>query len=371
MKKIRVVLAAHVGEPWGGISTYFEAILNSDLKDHVELHFIETSKGFLRSSERGRWKFINWINALENILEFLLVIVTIKPDLVHIGTAYGASFAKHSLMVYISRLFNIPVIIQPHCSPNKLIPEHSSHWRTYVLFSLSLCEGIIIISKEWDMLLGLFPNINIRYIPNVIDVKPYMRLPRPREIANGQVNILYLGRIHWEKGLFDLINAVAIIHNMGGTEFQVNIVGESLSNEELESVKESIESNDLQGIIKIFEPEYGERKINRFALTDIFVLPSYYEGMPMSIIEAMAAGLPVVGSSVGGIPQLIEEQETGFMVNPGDVQALSTYLLELINSPEKRLVMGASGRRKVAQYFDIENAIEPLVSLYQEIVSTN
>lgn len=369
-QKIRVLLATHIGEPRGGVSTCNEAILDSDLKDFVDLHFVETSKGMLQSGDRGKWKFINWINAIENILRFLITLVTVKPDLVHIGTAYGASFMKHSAMVCLARLFLVPVVIQPHCSFHKLIPEYPSFWKTYVLYIFRLCVGVIIISKEWEVLSSLIPNIMIHYIPNAIDVKPYRRIPRPRENINEVVNILYLGHITKEKGIFDLVHAVAKINNnYNGVLFSVNIVGESLYKEELDSVKELIKSNDLQGSIKVFEPEYGAKKIDRFASTDIYVLPTYHEGMPMSIIEAMAAGLPIVASNVGGIPDLVDDQETGLLINPGDVHALSTALFELLGSHEKRLAMGAVGRKKAIEKYNIQRTVDELVMFYQGIVT--
>lgn len=368
--KIKVLLAAHIGEPRGGVSTYYEAILNSNLKESVDLHFIETSKGLLRPDDRGKWKLTNFYYSLENILRFLFALVSVKPDIVQIGTAYGASFAKHSVMVCIARLFFIPIILQPHCSFHKLIPERPSYWRRYVLFVLGQCDGIVILSKEWESLSSLVPKTKIRYIPNAIETDSYLQLARPRDDANGKVNILYLGHIIREKGIFDLIQAAALVYKKYGATFAVNIVGEGLNKKELCSISELITSNNIQDCVRIFEPEYGEKKIDRFASTDIFVLPSYHEGMPMSIIEAMAAGLPVVSSNVGGIPELVEDEATGLLINPPDVKALSIALSELIQSYEKRQAMGARARKKAVQYFDIARNVESLISFHREIVSS-
>lgn len=366
--KIRVLLAAHIGEPKGGVSTYYEDLLASELKDCVELHFIETSKGSQQTADRGKWKLSTAFNALTNILRFLSALISVKPDLVQIGTAYGASFAKHSLMVCLARLFLVPVILQPHCSVYKLIPQDQTFYRKYVLFILRQCSAITVLSREWESLTGLIPNIMIRYIPNAIDIEPYVTLPRPRHDANGKVNILYLGHVVREKGVWDLVRAAALIDKKIGFDFQVNIVGESLYEKDLESIRELITSSNLQEWVAVFNPEYGEKKIKRFASTDIFVLPSYHEGMPMSIIEAMAAGLPVVASAVGGIPDLIQDQENGLLINPGDAQDLSTKLSDLIANPEKRLALGTSGRQKATLHYSIKVNVNRLVSVYQETV---
>jgi glycosyltransferase involved in cell wall biosynthesis len=364
--KIRVLLAAHIGVPRGGVSTYFETLINSDLNNYVDLHFIETSKGALRSGNRGKWRIINWFNALNNILRFLFALISVKPDLVHIGTAYNASFVKHSVMACLARMFFVPVIIQPHCSISKLLPENQKVWRKFALFILRQCEGVIILSKEWTLLGHLIPKTKIRYIPNAINVKPYEQLPRPRQTTNGKVNILYMGHITREKGIFDLIEASRTISKKN-PRFVTDIVGECLIDEELCRMNEIINSNDLQEYIKIFGPEYGKKQIGRFASADIFVLPSYHEGMPMSVIEAMAAGLPVVASNVGGIPDLIENEVTGKLIAPGDVQALSSSLIELIENPEKRSNWGIKGRQKAVQHFDVESRVAELVSFYHDV----
>lgn len=365
-----MLLAGHIGEPRGGVSTYYETLLRSTLKDQVDLYFFDTSKGVLNSANRGKLRLINWIDALENILRFLLALVSVKPDLVHLGTAYGASFVKHSAMVCLARIFFFPVIIQPHCSVNKILPGNKGLWIKFVLFILRQCKGVIILSKEWEVLLEFVPQVRICYIPNGIDVKLYSQLPRPRQDADGKVNILYMGHVTREKGLFDLVQATQIICGRS-TGFIVNIVGEVLINDELHAMNELINSNDLQEKIKIFNPEYGRKQIDRFESADIFVLPSYHEGMPMSVIEAMAAGLPVVASNVGGIPDLIEDGMTGKLVIPGDVQGLSSSLLELVENPEKRLTWGEKARLKAIQYFNIEDRVTSLVLFYGSLVPHN
>lgn len=369
--KIRVLLAAHIGEPRGGVSTYYEAILNSGLPNSVELHFLETSKGSLQSGDRGKWKFANWVNALANILRFLSALVSIRPDLVHIGTAYGASFAKHGVMVCIARLFCIPVILQPHCSFYKLVPSEQGVWRRYALFILRRCAGIIILSREWEALSGLIPGLRIRYIPNAIEIGPYQKLPRPRENPDGAVNILYLGHLVREKGVCDLIDAAAVIAAQNRMNFRVDLVGESINAHELAAIEASITNRNAGEIVHIYPPVYGKEKIARFAAADILVLPSYHEGMPMTVLEAMAAGLPVAASRVGGIPDLVDDRETGFLVDPGDAPGLADRLDFLITHPDERLALGGRGRKKAVRSFGMDVHVSRLVSFYREIVSAN
>jgi glycosyltransferase involved in cell wall biosynthesis len=99
---------------------------------------------------------------------------------------------------------------------------------------------------------------------------------------------------------------------------------------------------------------------------DIFVLPSLNEGMGRVLVEAMAAGKPIVASNVGGIPDLVQPDENGLLVPPGDEKALATAIMELINNPEKAKLMGQRGKERCHQ-FSIESMIDKIDQLYMEL----
>jgi glycosyltransferase involved in cell wall biosynthesis len=101
---------------------------------------------------------------------------------------------------------------------------------------------------------------------------------------------------------------------------------------------------------------------------DVFVLPSLEEGFPIAALDAMAAGLPVVASAVGGVPELIEDGKTGWLVPPRDVEALASRLRLLLKNPEQKLGMGAAGQARVRDHFSPTQMIESFARLYDELV---
>ncbi len=103
------------------------------------------------------------------------------------------------------------------------------------------------------------------------------------------------------------------------------------------------------------------------AALDVFVLPSLWEGMPYAVLEAMALGVPVVASRVGGCPEVIEDGETGLLVEPGDARGLSQAILALLRDPAERARLGRQGRERVRERFGLERMIAGLESLYQEL----
>ena len=110
-------------------------------------------------------------------------------------------------------------------------------------------------------------------------------------------------------------------------------------------------------------------KYKYYKQADIYVLPSYAEGLPMSILEAASYGLPIVATRVGGIPEIIDDGVNGFLIDPGDKGALTDRLLRLIENPELRSQMGRAAYQKVKEKFDVDTVVKQLDSLYQEFLN--
>ena len=102
---------------------------------------------------------------------------------------------------------------------------------------------------------------------------------------------------------------------------------------------------------------------------DVFALPSYDEGLPMSILEAMAEGLPVVATNVGGIPELVEDGRTGYLVPPGDVGALRTVLHRLVEDSQSRNQLGDQGRLRAGAKFSVEQMVTEIESIYDGLIA--
>jgi len=101
---------------------------------------------------------------------------------------------------------------------------------------------------------------------------------------------------------------------------------------------------------------------------DVFVLSSDYEGNPLSVMEAMAAGLPIVSTAAGGVPDLFESGKEGFLVQPGDVQGLSNSMASLLGNPEARESMGTAAARRARENFDVSTMVQAYEEVYEELV---
>jgi len=174
--------------------------------------------------------------------------------------------------------------------------------------------------------------------------------------------ILYAGRFSRLKGVFDLLDAATNLAR-GGSEFQLVLIGNGTADEQA-LLHDRIEARGIRGIVHV----YGATNTYQEFLggADIFVLPSYVEGLPIGLLEAMAKGLPVVATNVGGIPEVVREGIDGKLVPPGDIAALRDALAWMVTHPQEREVMGVRAAERARANFSEERMVSAYLSLYHE-----
>ena len=357
---MRVLIAGHTGMPFGGITTYCETLLDSGIRQRVNLSFVDTSVGNLSFSKRGRWGFNNLANSVLNICNFVRELLKQRPDIVHIVTAHGVSFYKHGLMALAARLAGSKVVLHPHCSISQIVTPSDSFYRRFCLFVLRHSDGVVGLSEEW-LLLQKSISTPVVYIPNGIQTSPYLELSRP--VNTHKTRIIYLGHFSEEKGLFDLISAAQIILEKT-EEFEIVCYGEATQLENEHLIRAVIQKTGIEKYFRLNSPVFFQEKLSALEQADIYVLPSHHEGMPVSILEAMASGLPVVATDVGGIPNIIVPGVTGYLVPANSAKALADALTNLILNPLLRISIGKAGRKDVMAKFDIESHVNSLHNFY-------
>ena len=368
--QIRVVISTHVGAPWGGVDTLYGDLFKSRFAELVQLYYVDNHPRAGSISQSGRISQSNLASTLTYYAHFVTLLLRVRPHVVHIATAFGLSFVKQGIAVVLARALGTRVVLAPHCSYARLL-RGNSLWRAYSRFVLRRCNGVIALSKEWLALREWLPGCLVEYLPNAIDLKPYRDQPRPRAGEDGHVvRILFLGHIGQEKGSFDLINAAAQLERILPTaSWQIELRGEELRPGESEEVQQLIDESVLQEQVHIRPPIFDTEKAACLTCADLFVLPSYHEGMPISLIEAMAAGLPVVATPVGGIPDLVADGENGLLVPPGQPGELAEALAGLIGDPERRTRMGVRGRQRALDRHDLDARVPDLVRFHETVAA--
>lgn len=169
-----------------------------------------------------------------------------------------------------------------------------------------------------------------------------------------------IARYEYAKGLDMVIEAAALLR---GNRFLYCLVGEGQDEQDL---KNHIERYNLEPVVRLVKPEGDPSAL--LSGFDLFVLPSRYEGLPYALLEACAAGLPIVATRVGGVPEVIRHNESGKLVPSGDPRALAREIQDLLENPGEARALGLSAQRIAGSVFSEERMVRETASLYQSIL---
>lgn len=362
-----------VPPPAGGIATSVINILNSELSNHFEIIHLDSSTK-RPVNKKGVIDFLNLISCFHLLLKFFKIYLTQIPDIVQIESSSGISFLKNSILILISNIFNTKIIISIHGSGVRFIQFYKNLpvvLKKYIKFVLSRCDAIRLLSEKWVSSFVSELNIidnNIYIIPNGVVISRVLGNNQFQKVNfYSDFNILYLGWIGQRKGIFDLIDASKILKNKR-YDFKLLLVGPEMKEGDKDRVIHYIKDKGLNNYIRLFkEIEYNE-VFKFYNAAHIYALPSYTEGLPMGILEAMAVGLPIVSTKVGAIPEIVEEGINGFLIKPGDVVGLAYSIERLIKDKELRERMKENNKEKIKQKYSIQRQVNMFTKLYFSIL---
>lgn len=358
-KKLRVVMAGPLPPLIGGMATVIEDISKSSLPDRVRLELFNTGK----ETRHRRFVLVALFYKFSLWAKWFKTIGGRERTVVHIHTCSGWSFFLDGVLLMIACLRRRPTVLH----------IHGARFDTFLdtlpslLFQMArvitkLATRVVVLSEEWDEKLSQrLPNIKNTVIKNGVPVPE--EITKTAETIN--VKVLFLGNLSERKGVWDLLEAMKSVPRsvqllFAGGEDEHNI-GEKLN--------QKIRQLNLQENVKWLGPVYGADKKDLLRDVDIFVLPSYAEGLPISLLEAMCAALPVVSTPVGGIPTVVKHNEQGLIVEPGNVKALSGALTTLAGNSELRLKIGATARQTCIEQYSIETVVNRYMDMYSEIIN--
>jgi glycosyltransferase involved in cell wall biosynthesis len=217
----------------------------------------------------------------------------------------------------------------------------------------------------------VLPEVPVYSLPNAIDLAPYRGIAEERmsqHARNGPLRVLYLGYLGRAKGTFDLIEAATDLQSEGvGVSF--DLVGEELTSGEYERLLERIKGATINGCVRLHPPAYGSEKMVFFRNAHVFVYPSYSEGMPMAVIEAMACGLPVVATKVGGLPDLVMDGVNGLLVEPGRPDQMATAFRKICHDSSLLRKMERKSHQIAFEQYSMEQRATQLVDIYRTVLS--
>ncbi|HTI92578.1 MAG TPA: glycosyltransferase family 4 protein [Puia sp.] len=285
---------------------------------------------------------------------------------VHIHSSKQGSFYRKLIIACIAKLiFRKKTINHIHSGNFKRFYDSSNPVsKRLICFFLKLNDVTFTVSDSWKAYFETsFHLKNVHKINNIV-------IPHQQDSGicagkkNGVVYFLFLGMIHPDKGIFDLLQVLKE-HRIELLNRIKLFIGGSGQTGQLEK---TIEAGDLGEMVEFKGWVTGSEKDNLLQFSDVFVLPSYYEGSPVAVLEAMSYGTPVISTTVGGIPEIVQQGFNGWLHRPGDQGALLKAIMYYINDPENIKMHGTRSMQMIEDYYP--RSVEPqLSSVYSSLLS--
>lgn len=302
-----------------------------------------------------------FIVAMSNYLRLILFG---KVALVHVHSASRASFWRKSIFMAVAFATRTPVIFHLHGGQfGRFYRRECGPIRRWLVRSiLRRVDRVVVLSSHArDLMRDIAPSARVVTIPNPIEVPR----DRPIDSARARCSALFLGRITRAKGVHDLLSALAIVRRTF-PEVRLRCGGEG----DIAAMREHARAMGIEDAVDFLGWVGGTDKERELSQTTVYVLPSYAEGMPMGVLEAMAAGAPVVATSVGGIPDAIEDGIEGFLVAPGDTTALANRIERVLGSIELQRTFAMAALDKAQRLFSAEKVLAKVEALYSSLGAT-
>lgn len=330
-------------------------------------------KTYSAVSDQANIKFLytyRYDNVLFNILYFMFSIYKLfikicffNPDIIHIHMSFKGSFYRKNFIVKIVRFFKKKVIIHLHGSEfEKWFLQLNTKRQSEVIKFCNNVDSFIVLGEYWKKFINkISNNDNIYILNNAVSIPNYtVKLSE-------EFNILYLGVLIKRKGVQDLIDAVDLLDKkiLDKNNVKFLITGSGL---EYSNLFERVKMLNLDKYIEFLGWVNNDDKKTLLINSQLLVLPSYNEGLPMAILEAMSYGMPIISTNVGDIPQAVTHNENGFLFKPGSKMELSMFMHNIITDVDKWLKMSKSSKKIAVKKFDIDTYFNDLYNIYLTIL---
>lgn len=344
-----------------GVSTHLNTLLGSGLAEAFELVQF-------RVGSEGRTE--NFGTRLARLIAspFALAKAILARDaaIVHLNTSLNTrAFWRDLAYMAVARLCGRRVLYQVH---GGALPRHfSGRSRIFTAFlraMLRIPDVIVVLAQEeLEAYREFVPGQNITVIPNSIDCAPFANWVRVEPVPESPLHLAYLGRLAREKGLYEALEGLALALAQGSAARLV-IAG---SGPDEVSLRRRAQDLMLTDHVSFLGPVFGENKLALFRDTDVFLFPTYAEGLPYALLEFMMAGAAPITTRVGAIPDVVVDGVHGMFVPVRDPNSIARAIVRLSGDRGLLSRMSAACRHRISESFSIERLAGQFRPLYWEL----
>lgn len=337
----------------GGISEFIKIVEGSQINKYYKLKVLDTFK--ISKKNESKLSVSNIYNVILNIVDLIDIILIEKVNICHINTSSYWGFYEKSLYVIICRICGIKTILHIHGGGfEEFYNGENRLMKMYIKNILKISSRVIVLSEKWaDFTKRISKGSYIIIIPNMVKIeKNYVK-----ENINDAIEIIFVGDINQNKGIRDLLE---VFKKNPRQKAILNVCGDGTLLKEL-SQNISSESIKYHGRVN------KSKLIAIYKRSQIFILPSYHEGLPFAMLEAMSYQLAIIITSVGGIPDVIKDGYNGILIEPGNKKQLETKMQLLIDNQEFRALLSKNAFETVSNEYSWESGYKKYIKLYASL----
>jgi glycosyltransferase involved in cell wall biosynthesis len=374
--KLKVLIAAPLPPPdHGGIVNWGRIIRREFEKNPtITLKFIDTTPRYRAVTNRSlAIRLVGGsAQAIRDTYRVYRQMKGNRPNLLHLCTSGGPASLKDVLILRIAKWFRVPSIIHYRMGRLPDIIERAGVEWKLTRQAMRLADVVIPLDRNSEECIkAALPDVNVVKLPNTVEIDEIDRIckeaPAPLDCPKGCTRLIFAGHVIPTKGLWELVTACV---RLSDSRLALDIIGPASPGfqKSLEKIASQMRNGEW---LRILGPVEHEKAVRYIAAADLFVLPSYSEGMPNVVLEAMACGQTILSTTVGAVPEMLDiggPDECGVCVPPRNVDALADAIRTLVNNPQQCEQMGRKARQRAEQLYSVPVSCQQLVELWRTLI---
>jgi glycosyltransferase involved in cell wall biosynthesis len=369
-RRLRILVVGPVPPPYGGIASVLEDIVRSELSSDYSFDVFPRTAIFPPHA-RG-WLGRNLFR-LRRFLRFYRQASRGAYHLLHIHSADPA-FPGTVIFMALARLAGLRVLLHMHGTDwNDFYGDVSPGRRLFIRAGLRLAHCIVVLYALWaDEIRKLLPTAKVQVMGNLVrrqaapDASVVRDTRKQLGLEKAHFIVLSIGSVGWRKGSFEILKAAPLVLSRDDSVRFVLVGGEEFPGD-MARLRSVVAEEALDGPVKLLGETERDRVPAFMSLAHVFLLPSFVEGMPITIIEAMQWGVPVIATRVAAIPDMIEDRVSGLLISPGAPHEIAEAVLLLKRDGSLRQRLASAGQKAFEERFEFSRGIEHVRELYESL----
>jgi len=362
--RITVLIVGPATDQLGGMATVVSQTLDLDYGERFITRFLANT----RSEDRNESTWDRIRRHIHHARTLRTTIRQTRAQLVHIHTCSGFSFYRSVLDMLLAQTLRCPAILHIHGAAfDEFYQGSSSTGRLMIRWSLARAKRVIALSQRWKRILTeISPKARVNVVENAVETPT-----SPADTRNDKsCRFVLLAKMDTWKGIDDLLDACSLVPFPHRNTIEMTLAGPPGTAGDEKTIRRKIADRKLQQTVHYVGAVRGSEKATLLRQADVYIQPSHNEGMPISVLEAFSYGLPVVATTVGAMPEIIDATETGTLVAPHDPQALASAIVAMAGDFNSRRTYGKNARALAQSRFGLARLRKDIVGIYDQILAT-